>query len=338
MRRRKPQRRRATHQEERVCEERVEEDAPADPAARPLAAVDNLRDGDGDDDADKLVPRVRDQVVQLGGVGDAHEVASELEDGDLEEHRHEGSRRRVPEQLGLELAPKAGHEGRQQDVRHDGHDGDVHVGAVDVVARRQVEALLAAGADGLLAGPRLVPPREQDEEELVDDVGICDVEVVLERVDVDVAVELDERASAVLKVSSEEGSAWIPYVLLHILLVVLEGRLAELGGDLGGGIVHELAVPAKDVAGGGAALLLVGAAGIALLRALLRHWRRRRSQLGDCRDMLRDGVVEGRGLPICRGALLHRGQWWWSVSRARNAVLFERQDLGGGSTVFVCCC
>lgn len=55
---------------------------------------------------------------------------------------------------------------------------DVHVRAVDVVPGRQIPSLLAVGADGLLAGPWLVPPGEEDEEQLVDDVRVGHVEVV----------------------------------------------------------------------------------------------------------------------------------------------------------------
>lgn len=43
---------------------------------------------------------------------------------------------------------------------------------------------------GLAARPGLVPPGEEDEEELVEDVGVGYVEVVLERGDVDEAVDL----------------------------------------------------------------------------------------------------------------------------------------------------
>jgi hypothetical protein len=70
------------------------------------------------------------------------------------------------------------------------HTWDVHVGAVDVVSRGEVPALLPILPDGLLARPRLVPPGEDDEEELVDDVRVGDVEVVLERRDVDVSAKL----------------------------------------------------------------------------------------------------------------------------------------------------
>lgn len=70
------------------------------------------------------------------------------------------------------------------------HTWDVHVGAVDVVSRGEVPALLPILPDGLLARPRLVPPGEDDEEELVDDVRVGDVEVVLERRDVDISAKL----------------------------------------------------------------------------------------------------------------------------------------------------
>lgn len=181
-----------TYQEEGIGQKSVDEYRPANPPAGALSTVGQLGDGHGDDDADKLVARVRDEVVQLGVVGDAQEVAAEFEGHDLhhDDHQHRGGGE--AEQLRLELAAQAGDDRRQEDVGDDGHDGDVHVRAVDVVARREVPPFLAVGAHGLLARPRLVPPGEEDEEELVDDVRVCHVKVVLERIDVDVAVKLED--------------------------------------------------------------------------------------------------------------------------------------------------
>lgn len=67
-----------TYQEERVCQERVEENGPANPATSALAAIDNLGGGNGQDDADKLVARVGNEVEELGLAGDAEKIASEL--------------------------------------------------------------------------------------------------------------------------------------------------------------------------------------------------------------------------------------------------------------------
>ena len=67
---------------------------------------------------------------------------------------------------------------------------DVHVGTVDVFSRRQIPSLLPISTDCLLTRPGLVPPGKQDEEDLVDDVGVRHVEVVLQRRNVDVSREL----------------------------------------------------------------------------------------------------------------------------------------------------
>lgn len=57
---------------------------------------------------------------------------------------------------------------------------NVHIGAVDIFPRGQIPTLLAIRSNSLLSRPGLVSPREQHEEQLVDDVGIRDVEVMLE--------------------------------------------------------------------------------------------------------------------------------------------------------------
>lgn len=79
---------------------------------------------------------------------------------------------------------------------------------------------------------------------------------------------------------------------------MFEGRLAKLRCHLRCGIVHELSVRAEYVPAR-AALLLVRTATVALLRLRLRHGRRGRAQLGNRRDMLGYGVVQGGRLPVC---------------------------------------
>jgi hypothetical protein len=62
------------------------------------------------------------------------------------------------------------------------------------------------------------------------------------------------------------------YILLHVLLAMLEGRLAKLGRHLRRRIVHELPISPKDVAGV-TALLLVRSSSILLrLRRTGRRW------------------------------------------------------------------
>jgi len=79
-----------------------------------------------------------------------------------------------------------------------------------------------------------VTPREQNQEQLVHHVAVGDVEVVLERGEVDPSI--------------------------HILLNVLEGVLPYLTDKLcSHGVVYKVAVGAKDIAastGGGRALLI----------------------------------------------------------------------------------
>lgn len=55
----------------------------------------------------------------------------------------------------------------------------VHVWAIDVFSRRE-EVGFVAGALSLLPNPRLMSEREQDEEEFIDHVGVCNVEVVFD--------------------------------------------------------------------------------------------------------------------------------------------------------------
>jgi hypothetical protein len=95
------------------------------------------------------------------------------------------------------------------------------------------------------------------------------------------------------------------YILLQVFLPMLESGLTELAGYLRGRIVHEVAVLPKYIVRGtgtsAGGLLLVGAGAVAVLvRLLLRDGRRRRPELRDRRDVLRDWVVEGRRLPVCR--------------------------------------
>lgn len=126
-----------------------------------------------------------------------------------------------------------------------------------------------------------MPPGEEDEEELVYYVAVGDVEVVLEGGIVEVAVDLSRGGSAV-----RHQDIWarrlcyapgleVTHVLLEIFLAVLEGSLAELGGELGGGVVHEVAVLAEVAAVGRPLLSLVGVAIVLRLGLGACRWRRR---------------------------------------------------------------
>lgn len=84
-------------------------------------------------------------------------------------------------------------------------------------------------------------------------------------------------------------------VLFDVFLTLVEGGLSELGCNLGGGIVHELAVGAEDVPACAALLLIRIPRRVASIALLLRLGtpgrRRRRPKLRHGRDVLRDGVM-----------------------------------------------
>lgn len=102
----------------------------------------------------------------------------------------------------MEVPAEARQHRRKEDVGDKGHDGNIHVGRVEIIARREEHGRilllgdLAVGAwcccceACLLARPWLMSPWEKDEKEFIQDVGVGDVEVVFERGDRDVAIEL----------------------------------------------------------------------------------------------------------------------------------------------------
>lgn len=126
-----------TYQEERIGHKSVSKDRPADHSSGSLAAVGNRRNGNGDDDADEFVTGVGDKVVDLAFGVDVEEVPSQPKKNELEDNDDAGVAECDAEQLGLEFAVKTGDHCGQQDVGCEGHDGDVHVGAVDVVSWRE---------------------------------------------------------------------------------------------------------------------------------------------------------------------------------------------------------
>lgn len=67
----------------------------------------------------------------------------------------------------------------------------------------------------------------------------------------------------------------VTHVLLEVFLSVLKGSLAELCGELGSGVVHEVAVLAEVAAVGRPLLSLVGVAIVLRLGLGARRWRRR---------------------------------------------------------------
>lgn len=69
---------------------------------------------------------------------------------------------------------------------------DVHVGAVDVFARREIPSFLSIHTNRLLARPGLVPPWKEHQEELIDHVRVGYVEVRLEGPDAEETTDLNE--------------------------------------------------------------------------------------------------------------------------------------------------
>ena len=113
-----------------------------------------------------------------------------------------------------------------------------------------------------------MPPGEQDEEQLVDDVEVGDIEIVFQGGDVDETVKLARSQHLNSHRSNiKDVKCGLAYVLLDVFLAVLESRLAELGRYLRRRVIHELPVRAKDVARR-AALLLVGRSAVALVQGL----------------------------------------------------------------------
>lgn len=144
-------------------------------------------------------------------------------------------------------------------------------------------------------------PREEDKEELIDDVRVRDIKVVLQGGDVDIAANLRNWLAV-----EGQGDAYCTgredkrrtYVLLDIFLSMFEGSLSKLCGNLRRRIVHELAIRPKDIACVGALLLLIGIAAVPLLRLRGARRRGRRSELRDRRDVLRHGMVQRGRLPV----------------------------------------
>lgn len=111
-----------TYQEQRVGQESVQEDGPTDPATGALAAVEYLSDGNGHDDADKLITRVRNEIEELGLAGDAQEIASKLEGNDFHQNNGEACSSCYSQQLWFEIALEAGDECGEEDIGDEGHD------------------------------------------------------------------------------------------------------------------------------------------------------------------------------------------------------------------------
>jgi hypothetical protein len=165
----------APEQEESVRAEEVKEDSPVDPVSADADESGEMREECGDDDMNELVSAVRDEIEQLRGAGDGEEECAGPEDQNLEEGYADGQRCRIAQQLRVESSAQTGQKSRQQNVRYQRHGGDVHVGAVDVLARWEVEGGGRRCARGVgvvtrLTGPWAVPPRDEDDAEFGDNI------------------------------------------------------------------------------------------------------------------------------------------------------------------------
>lgn len=126
-----------THEEEGVGEVSVCKDRPANITTSTLAACHDGGQGNCEDNTDKFVTRIGNQIQPLRLVRDVQEVCAEFKEQKLDDDNSKGIGSSQAEQLWTESALQTGEEGRKEDVGDKSHDGNVHVGAVDVLARRQ---------------------------------------------------------------------------------------------------------------------------------------------------------------------------------------------------------
>lgn len=136
-----------TYKKQRISTETVKEYQPPHPSASALASIENLCYHKRNNYPDEFIPAIRHQIQKLAFVADAENVCPALEAEYLDDYDREGGRCGEAHDFGVEGPAQAGEEGGEQDVGHEGHDGDVHVGGVEVVARGQegVKRVLLVG-------------------------------------------------------------------------------------------------------------------------------------------------------------------------------------------------
>lgn len=194
---------------------------------------------------------------------------------------------------------------------------DVHVRAVDVFARGQEEAVL-----DLLAHPWPVAPGEEYEVQLVGDIRVADVEVVLQRADVYVAIEL--RCMVIQIAQSENRGATGTDVLLHVLVSGHDGALADLEAHLGGRVVHD--APEGRVHEARAALGRAGLLRVSIgvrLGLLLRLRRRGAAEIGYLTDAGPNLLAAACsfGGEMRGGRAYCWGTGWWSGGECAGAYV-----------------
>ena len=136
---------------------------------------------------------------------DTQDIHRQLQHQNLKQDHRDGRRRGRPQQLRMEVPTEPSQHRGQEDIRDQCHDGNVHVRRVQVIPGRQkhgrvlllgdlaVRARRRSRDSGLLSRPWLVSPREEDENQLIEDVGIGNVKVVFQRGDRDVAIKLSRQ-------------------------------------------------------------------------------------------------------------------------------------------------
>ncbi|KAI3484096.1 hypothetical protein L1887_52921 [Cichorium endivia] len=218
-------------QEEGIGCKAVQEHRPVHQPAH-LHQADEQRD----ERTHELVARIREKVHHRMVALDVEQVRAELDGGEFDQDDGERARCAQPQHLGMEARFKTEDHTRHDDVRDEGHGGDVQVGRVDVVARRQVAVcpgrgrldrrrrlcicrryMAAARRMAVCARPGLVAPGKQHDAQLVQHVRVGHVEVVLEH---------------------RHGQQRIE-VLLHVLATHRRHVLAKLHAHLCGCIVHD---------------------------------------------------------------------------------------------------
>ena len=83
-----------------------------------------------------------------------------------------------------------------------------------------------------------MPPWKEHNKQFARHIAVANVEVVFERADVDIAVELQPKQASAKCLERERH---IPYILLHILLAHANALRGEVHGQLRAAVIEEVA-------------------------------------------------------------------------------------------------
>lgn len=134
--------------------------------------ADALVDQYGQYRTKELVPAVSQQIQHLAvATANAQQICTQLQHSQLKEQDGKGGARGLGQLLRVEVAADAGQETVEEDVGNEGHEWDVEVGRIEVVAGREEGILECAigggrGTRGGGAEPGLVGEREEEDAEL----------------------------------------------------------------------------------------------------------------------------------------------------------------------------